>query len=370
VLKVLADVTTISQPQFIYLANFGLFLLTNLLVYWRLRDPSVFSARLFLLLSSFNLITLSFANTFLTENTAIFLTAALFYFVTEPKMKWWSVVASGLVGGVFMYARPSAIVLFMCVLLYVCVKAYFMKNWRLIAMFFVGAVLPISIGMINTYNIDQRIALFTKQTQGIYDMQVRQGVVWVKYETSVDKEYAYPTMYYFHNKNQELNKLPCNGAVSCLVTYITHRPLQYVLSLALHVFNIFDRVYLDTYVQHIKGRLPLLALANYVVLTGALLGLFFFEFAKKWREIVTVMFVIAFGLLAIYVPTVVEPRFSAPVFPFMLVLFSFYVEQLLKTKDRAMKIRLLGLQLILILLFFIISDLVDVMLRNGPNNVY
>lgn len=359
----------LSQIHSIYLFNFVLLLLANYFIYLRVRTFDRVVARAFLIVSSLNVFTLSFANTNLTENTSIFFTALLFYFLTgkDTAVK---LFGAGVTAGLFMYTRPSAIVLFFVVLLLVIGRGIFQRKIKRTLFFFIGAVLPISVGMLNTYNLDQRVALFTTRTQGIYEMQVANGPQWIKYETSADRNLKYQQLFYTHPRNDKFIELQCKGTVGCILTYFKTYPVDYVLSLGHHVFNIFDRVYVYNYVTDLEGRGVLLSFINYFMLTAVFIGGLFFTYSKQWLASLGVVAVIAFGLLSIYIPTIVEPRFSAPLYPFIFMVFCYYLVQMYKSSDRALKVRILFLQISFVVMCFLLSDMVSITVINGTERVY
>lgn len=364
-----AAVLGLSQEYAVYIFNFILFLLTNYFIYLRVRTFDAVVARVFLLLSSFNVFTLGFVNTNLTENISIFFTGLLFYLLTGEE-KIWKAFGAGVVAGLFMYTRPSAMVLFFALLVMFLVKSTLQRNIKSVALFVMGGLLPISIGMLNTYNIEQRFALFTSRTQGIYEMQVVNGPRWIKYETSADRTLDYPTLFFTHTRNDKFMEIPCSGTVACIVTYFKTYPVDYVMSLAHHIFNIFDRVYVNTYITNLEGRGMLLSFVNYFLLTSVFLGCLFFKYNKQWVDSLRTIALITLGLISIYVPTIVEPRFSAPVYPFIFLLFCYYLFQMFKSTDMWLKLRLLCVQAAFIILCFLLSDLVSITVMNGTEKVY
>jgi hypothetical protein len=373
ILKIVANYLYLNPRFFIFGVNIVLFHFTNLLIYFVAKRFSEKSANIFLILSSFNYITLSFANTFLTENLAIFFTATLFFLLTKNSKKFLDLFLVGLISSLFVYTRPSSLLLFFAIALFVIVFTLVKKRaYKLLIAYLIGVSLIFSIGLINTYNIEKKIAFFTSPTRGIYDMQIRLGIMIIKFEGSIDKTFSDTTLIYFNNKNNDTMASMCRlvPALDCFKKYLIKDPFGYALSVSMHLFNIFDRRYWQTYIADVRHDNLILQFCNYVILTGALIYLLLFKIKNKYFPFIFTALYLIFFTLLIYIPTVVEPRFSAPIFPLIVLIFSIFVNNFSKLPSWTTKMRYISIIAVLVICCFIMSELTQLTLYNGRKAVY
>lgn len=276
----------------------------------------------------------------------------------------------GFVAVLYVYTRPSALILFIFLLVFVVYRAVRARSFLPIITFLAGSAVVFSVGILNVYINDKRLGLFTGSASEIYNMQIRSGPVWMKYETSVDSNYPLPNMYYVNSKNVIFRSIPCNDAAHCAVTYLTREPLRYFNSFALHLFNMFDRTYLDIYVGRIMNRTTWLALVNYVVIASVMVYWLFFPVRPHFRSLLLAIGVIIFGSVVVYLPTVVESRFSAPLYPLLLVIFAIFMREVSHNRSRVILVKTAVSIIVLVIGMYTISDLVDLQLWNGPFPVY
>lgn len=351
----------LSQIYLIFFVNLFLFHFSNFLIYKVLKKKDIKIASLFLLLSSFNIINLSFVNVILTESLVVFFVSCLFYllnfdFVKKPKILFFI----GLVASLNVFTRPSNLFLFILIILYVFVKVKF--NLKKILIFFIPIVFVFGISSINTYNNENVFSFFTQKTKGIYLMQVQEGYRSLKYETTLDINHPFPKMFYVR-KNYDSNLVfNCSSVSKCLFVYFKYDFNNYMVTLFLHLFNLFDRIYFNTYITDIGDISYSLIFLNYFVISSTICFFLFFPRNKKFSLLIRRIFLLIFGTLAIYLPTLVEPRFSSSIFPLLLVLTAIYLYSFLnlfKKRNFIFIRRVFSAQIFIILCFIIISYLMS-----------
>jgi hypothetical protein len=199
-------------------------------------------------------------------------------------------------------------------------------------------------------------------------MQIKDGVKSFKYETTVDKVNL-PSIYYLNNQANNLQYLDCKHAFNCVTLYFKKDPVKYILILAIHSFTLFDRSFIDLYVENIYKTDNLLIIYNYVVLSSVVCFLIFFvkKYIKKYKKILFSIIMLVLGTLLIYIPTVVESRFSTPIFPLLTIMSAMYFYSLYKEK-RLSKIKIICCQLLIMFMFAIISYLISQTITIVPIN--
>ena len=362
ILKLFANITKINYLYLVFFIQFILFHLTNLLIYSSLKSKFSKVASIFLMLSGFNIITLSFTNILLTENLAIFFATLIFNLLLRNKTKI-TLFMLGVICSLILFIRPSLISLSTVVFLVLIYELFKNKKILSILFFIVGYALIFSIGLINTYKTTYKANLFNQSTNNIYLGQVQGGLYVLKYETSFQKINPTSQMIYLSSKNKKTFSLvSCDSVIGCLFSYLKKDAVSYISVNLIHLFNIFDRIYVDTYVRNIFNPNRILQLFNYFVISSNIIYFIFINNKSKNNIIVNTAFLIIFGIISIYLPTGVEPRFSSPAFPLLLLITAFYLETIGKIKDRY---RYLILNIVFILIFYVISDLTQLQLHLG-----
>lgn len=365
-LKSLAAFFQMNSQIFIYVINLILFHIGNFLIFTRLSQHNLKVANIFLIFSTFNVINLSMTNVVLTENLAAIFVTVIFFLLTKDIFKVDHALLTGLIAALYVYTRPAAMILLICISVYIFFISFKNKSLH-IFYFIIGVLIIFSIGLINVYNTEKRLAFFTNQTNGIYDMQVRRGAGIMKYETSIDKTQKSPQLFYLNQKNIIFEKIACEKAFDCFTKYLIKYPVEYMVVNLTHIFNLFDRTYLETYVSQVKSQNFLLQFYNYFIIASAIM-LFIHGKLNNLKVVYTAVFLII-GSVLIYVPTIVEPRFSAPIFPLIITLAAFSMKYFVKYVG-VEKVRNLTLLFFFIGIFFIISELVRLNLYNGTTPIY
>lgn len=353
----IANALKINEFYFIYFFNYFIFLVSILLVNRVIKQKNKNVSSIFLILSSFNIINLSFTNTILTESLVIFFVCSLFYLLNSNLNNKIVLFLIGAISSLNVLARPSNAILFVCVFIYIL----FISNKKLLIYFLVPVIIFFGISSINVYNIDHRIGLFTNKTQGIYDMQIREGVKYSKYETSVDKNYRNASVFYANQLAMDIYNENCKKSVSCMMSYFFKDPLEYSLILGIHFFNLFDRIYIQTYVENINKIDKFLIIYNYFTISSVICYFLFIldsKIFKKHIKILSSFFILFIGTIFIYIPTVVESRFSSSLFPLLTMISSFYYFSLFKNQNNKIKKKIIATQLLIILSFLVFSYLV------------
>lgn len=319
-----------------YLANFGLFLMTNILIYKTAKGFSVRAAEIFLFLSSFNVVTLSFATLLLSENLAIFLVSLLFYLVFLPKWDAWVSFFAGLTGAFSVFVRPSSSILFIAVSGIFVWRALKTRRYLKLSLYALGVFLVFVIGLANTYVVSGKLGIFSSETTEVFKWHLHKGGQVVKYETSIDPFSPSKWMVYV---------LPKYGLAS----------VEKVMVIVFRSFTMFDRVYIETYIARTEAINNFLRVGNYFVLSSAIIAFLLLK-QERYKNLIKWSAVFIVTTFSIYLPVIPEPRFSAPIYPIILALTAFYLAEISKI-ERRRRIFLVILQVVMVVLFFLCSSL-------------
>lgn len=341
----------------IFFANYLFFVISILLIHKILIKIDVNVAKIFLLINSVNLINLSFVNTVLTESIMIFIISMLFYFLCKWKNNNTIAFFSGLIIALSVMIRPSNLFLFLIFTVFVIIKL--IKKPINILAYFIPILFLFSLSFLNVYYHEGKFSLFSTQTSGIYNMQIKLGVKTFKYETSVDPNTKAPTVFYMNKMSDELSSQNCSGALSCFFTYLKKNPIEYSSIFIIHTFTLFDRLYMNTYIKNIEKVDSLMIIYNYFVLSSVIAFVFFYlkKYFNKYSTILWSSLLLILGTLLIYLPTVIEARFSSPIFPLLTIFSAIYLSSWFK-ESRIEKIKMTMLQFVCILFFYTISYLI------------
>ena len=354
----------ISAPVKIVVFSFNylLFIFSIFLIASVIEKYNKKISNIFLLLSAFNVLNLSFVNTVLTESIGVFFVCSLFYlFNSNFENKKLSLFFIGLISALSVLTRPSNLLIFLITFIFIL---YLTRKKILNILFFLLPIFLIFfVSMSYSRKIDGKYGLFTKATNGIYNMQMIGGINYFKYETTVDKKYSSPSIYYGNRlyTGKLNNSENCFYPIECASNFITKDPVNYLTVLAIHSFSLFDRNYIETYISKVDKVDGFLIAYNYLILSSFVCGFVFFintKIFKKYKKLILTSLVLIIGTLLIYVPAIVEPRFSAPVYPLFVAFASFYIYKLLNTKNKEKIIKIVLLQLFVILLFVMMSYLI------------
>jgi len=354
----IANLFRLDVMSVIYFANYFLFIISILLIHKVLSKKSIKIGKIFLLINSINLINLSFVNTVLTESLMIFLISALFYILCTWKNTRMNTFFSGLVIAFSVMVRPSNLFLFLIFTVFVVIKS--IKKPINLFHYFVPILFLFSISFLNVYQNEGNFSLFTTQTSGIYNMQIRGGVKIFKYETSVDQKLKYPSVYFRNKKSEVFVSQECSNAVGCFLVYLKTNPVDYISISLIHTFALFDRMYMNTYVEDINKIDGLMVFYNYLVLSSVIGFIVFYlkKYSVKYFAILWSSLLLILGTLLIYIPTIVEARFSSPIFPLLTIFSAFYFYSLLKEK-KSKRNKLICFQLLIMFIFYTISYLIS-----------
>lgn len=354
----ISKIIHVNDFQFIYFLNYLVFLFSILLVFKTINDKNKIISYLFLIFSAFNLVNLSFINTILTESLTVFFVCMLFYLLNLNLNSRMILFLVGLFSSLNVITRPSNLFLFICLTIFIVTS--FRKNLPRIFYFFLPVILIFGLSTLNVYKTEGHLGLFTNATQSLYAPRVRDGVKYMKYETIVDSRFVNHGVFYQNLMPQNIYDPTCKTTLGCMWSYFFRYPIQYLTLTGLHAYNLFDRMYLDTYIPNFSTVDVPLMIYNYLVLSSVICYLIFFlktESLKYVRMFLVILLLFA-GTIVIYLPSIVEPRYSSAVFPLLTLLASFHFFRLFQ-KRKAAKIRnILLFQTCLILFFFVVSYLV------------
>lgn len=352
----LSNLLKLNPLSFIYFGNYLVFVLSIFFIYKAIALKNTKIANVFLLINSLNIINLSFTNTILTESFMVLPIAILFYFFSLKKFNRLNLFLIGIVLSFSVMVRPSNLFLFLICTIFVVIQIR--ENILKIIWFLIPVLLIFLVSFLNVYKNENKFSIFTTQTKGIYDLQIIAGVNLFKFETSVNPEL--PVFASYQNKQvSNLSILKCESAFNCLILYFKKDPIKYVSILGIHSFVLFDRNYISTYVENIYKIDNLLIIYNYIVLSSVVCFFIFFikKYIIKYREILFSIIILICGTILIYIPTMIESRFSAPIFPLITIFSAIYFYSLFKEKKEN-KIKIVCCQLLIIFIFLIISYLV------------
>lgn len=357
-LVALSKLIKVNDIGVIYFFNYLLFILSVYLVNKAISAKNKIASIFFLILSAFNIVNLSFTNTILTESLVILFVCALFLLLnSEHDNK--NIFLLGLVSSLNVLARPSNILLFFCIFIYVSILIR--RNIYKILLFILPVIIFFGISVVNVYNIENRIGLFTNKTQNIYEMQVRVGERYLKYETSVDKNYKNADIFYENKLAMDLYNEKCKKPFNCLISYFIKDPVEYSIILGIHTFNLFDRVYINTYVESMDNIDNSIVIYNYLILSSFLCFFIFIFDLKKFKNDINLyisFFILLFGTISIYIPTVIESRFSSSVYPLFIMMTSFYFVDIYKKRNGKLIRKTIICQFLIIFFFLILSYLI------------
>ena len=374
--KIAAGIIKKNPFHVIFIVQLLVFHLSNLVLFTTIKKYSTSASIFFIALSSFNVINLSFTNLLLTENLSYLFLALIFYFFLKEKKKAIDLIALALVSSLAIYIRPAFLLMYIAIFLIIGYKLLIKnKNVKYFILFFVFSLTVLSIGGINTYINSKTIGILNPRSTGEYVEQIYHGSFLMKYETNIDineksqiMQYVYKGRYYLLNNKCKDVLLTCIGIyespicpkalIDCQIQSLQSKPYDYVTLTSLHLFNFFDRTYIDTYINKITDRNIFMQLGNYLVISSFIL----YFFVKKNKKFRSLLFIITFFIAIntiLYLPTKVEPRFSSPIFPLLLIVFCFYILDIVKNKQY----RYLWINGIFVGLFFIMSELVNLTLK-------
>jgi hypothetical protein len=285
----------------------------------------------------------------------------LFYLINQKIENKLILFLLGIFNTLNVLTRPSNLLVFLILSVWILfsIKKYLSR----LIFYLLPVILLFSISSINAYKTDGKFEIFTKNTQGIYDMQVKQGIKNFKYETSSDKKYKNSGVHYLNNlyTDKLSNVEDCNSSVECVGVFLKKSPVNYVLISSIHLFTLFDRNYINTYIKNMDEVDITLIMYNYLILSSVVCYFVFFvdlkEIKKRWKLLFTSVLIII-STIVIYIPTIVESRFSSSIYPFLVMFAAFYFYKLIKIKKMEHFIKIIVFQIALIILFSIISYLI------------
>lgn len=352
----ISNIVNCNSLYFIFFINYLLFIGSIFLIFKILKKLNIKIANIFLIINSINIINLSFVNTVLTESVMIFIVSVIFFLLNSNKSKF-NIFLLGSFLAYSVMIRPSNLVLFIICTIYVFY--IYKNNIKLWFIYLIPIIFIFTISFLNVYNIEGKVSLFTKSTNGIYDMQIMSGVRSFKYETSVQENVKTPSIWYINSNVSEFTNITCKGSFNCLTKYLLENPFKYLVIIIIHFFTLFDRNYINTYVSNINNIDYILIVYNYLILSSAIVYFVFFN--KQfliYKKIFFSIFILCFSLLSIYLPTVIESRFSSPIFPLVTIFSSLYFYEIFKIGKNKNVLNILFLQFLIIILFSVISYLI------------
>jgi hypothetical protein len=374
VIKLLGGILGLNYYKLIYLVQFVLFHLTNYLIYQTLRKASLRISAIFMIVSAFNIINLSFVNLLLTENITSFLLALIFNKLSKNQFSTLDSLINGLALSLLYYVRYSFLPLVLCAGTLFIYKLLALKKVLPLLALIIGLCIPLLIGGMNITNTTGQLSFYNDRSSGQFIEMVYQGEYMMKYETSIDPKAPSQIMQYIYKKNYFFTKSCKQKLVLCISDYrkgckttlincwlkaLVSKPIEFVVLNMAHTFNLVDRVYYDTYVRNDANRSLLLRVGNYLIISSLPLLLVLFSLKQKERRIIFTAIVLIVGTLLIYIPTKVEARYSAPVFPLFILIFATYFNKVITER----RLRYLWLNLLVMILLFLVSELVNLRLE-------
>lgn len=381
--KIVADVIRKNPLHVIFLFQVIVFHLGNFVLFKAIKKYSDPAALFFIIFSAINVINLSFVSLLLTENLSYLFIALIFYYFVKTKKNIFDYILLALFSALSIFLRPAFLLMYILILFFISYRLLFKEKSILKLIIFITlSVLVLSVGFINNFMNTRTIGVFNPKSSGEYVEQIYHGSFLMKYETTIDPneksqimQYIYKGRYYLLNDKCKDEILTCIGIykspqcpqnlVSCQIQSFQSKPVDFISLTLLHLFNFFDRTYVDTYVNKIADRNLLLQIGDYIVLSSSIL-IFFIKKSKKFLPIISSIAFFSVINTVLYLPTKVEPRFSSPIFPLLLILTSIYVIEIIKNKQY----RYLLLNGIFTILFFMISELINLTLLVGDIPVH
>lgn len=344
-----------------FLTNLFLFHISNFLIFKSVSKLSRNLAYLFLLISSFNVINLNFTALLLSEILCLFLVSSIFYLLINLKQSFMWFLFLGLASALLVYTKPTALILFCGVTIYLIIRQVAFKKIYKLLPFLLGSLVIFSIGITNTYYIDKKVNLFSKGLDGLALQEYAFGINYYKYDSCIDKicerpdgNYT-PDMLYTNQENFKLTK-NCSAPLDCQIHLLKQDPAAYFKMIFAHLFAIFDRAYfMEVYIKDISAINNYLRFFNYLLLSGVIIYLLYFKKYSKLKFFTNISLITIVFYIIPYLPVFVDARYSAPIYPILFALFSIYIIKILK-QPLPIIIRYLSLQLIIILIFFYISN--------------
>lgn len=337
-----------------YFANLLLFHISNFVIFKSLKMISENFALAFLAISSFNIINLSFTTTILSETLSFFIISLIFYLFFNKKKNLIYFFGLGFLSSLLVFTRLNALVPLILISVYIGFLQLAQRRYLNIIIFSLGCLIVLLVSVVNVYMTTNRIAIFSEDTLRSGNTKYPSGIIYFRQEGSMDKRFESPEILYINVENFKIDRA-CSGLINCQLHYLRQDPKAYFSMISAHLFAIFDRTYLDLYIKDIFAVNNLLRFANYFVLSGVILYVMFFrksEYQKVFSQTAAIFILI--NILP-YLPTLVEPRYSAPLYPIILVLFSIYIISFSELKNYQ-KIKYLAAQLTMVLFFFLISN--------------
>lgn len=353
--KIIIPMFIIGKSLFIfYLVNLTLFHISNIFLFKLIKIISIRAGLFFLIVSSFNIINLSFTTTILSESLSLFIISAVVYLLLRNPKRYFQFLSLGFLSALLIFTRLNAIVCLIAVSFYIGLRELRWKRYLNLSAFFIGVALVLLTSLLNVYFTTSNLSLFSPETLKSSDTKYPNGIIYFKMEASVDTRFESPEMLYINTENFKINR-ECSGLINCQIHYLKQEPLAYLGMILTHLFILFDRTYIKLYIEDVFAVNNLLRFCNYFVLSGVLIYLSFFKKNNKQTIFAnTSVSIISINMLP-YLPTVVEARYSAPLYAIFLSLFSLYIVDLFKLKKNEMFKSILT-QVIIIFLFFLISN--------------
>lgn len=262
---------------------------------------------------SFNIIFLIFWGKYLLFPltdviVCLFVVISLFFSLSNRLI---FVLLSGVSAGIFFNIRP--VYMFSLLLFLGYIYVYHRKKIKSILIGFIIILIPQTA--YNYYGMNIMSPLVQTNTSlykdGLYMFQLTHGLRYQRYETNIDT-ISYPSYgvffkspYYNDFKDTEIN------SIKDYIQVAMSKPIPFIVSNTLHIFNGMDLWYNTPYLNDVKDRFQILSILNYTIIF--LFCIISYHILKKHRS----AFSIHHGLLlciwlspvVLAVPTCIEPRF-------------------------------------------------------------
>ncbi len=241
----------------------------------------------------------------------------------------WSAFLSFLLAGTATIVRPGSVSLVLALIIIWAIRLIVFKEVaiRTLILMVVGLSIPFVPQLINNYREYHQASPLI--VHDLYSDALVYGMEYLKY-----------TSFVFPGDSEALPYLNpfFDSSIGSPTEFFLKRPLGYLLTIGIHAFALFDFDFAFPYIVdlHPWYRWPL-SLINYPFLFTTTFGIFCYLrrfVAKKRLSRVTLafggMFTASIIYLLIYLPSVVENRYSLPAY---LLASPFFVYGLVKTKE-------------------------------------
>ncbi len=311
----------------------------------------------------FNAITLFFWGAYfnypLSDFFTLFLIVFCFYLSLRPNIL--NSILFGICIALIINTRPIYIISALPLLGFYFIHlqktsiSYF-KNFIFIFISFFITSLPqliINVKIWNNYTLLQPTDSYYKG-ESLYLKQLRWGIEFEKYETSVGKCYPIPEVKYKSNIGSEIIRSFKNDSIKNYIEYtktVSQNPGVFAIIYFKHIFNALDLPNRTPYLKSMKYNWGFHAV-NYAVLF--ILMIFLFINIRKINRSYFLLFATLLLPVILVIPTAIEVRFFLPVFIIAYTVISYFGAEMIahfKSIKRKQKLSLLIISFLIFITF-------------------